>query len=90
MTSQPLWIEELKSERGLLAKADRDIEQGWLRWRRQQQVVARFRVCGRPSQASDQLLAVTSQILVEWEKHRGLIAQRIAYLEARLSVRESA
>jgi hypothetical protein len=85
---QPPWIEELKSERGLLAKAEHDIDEGWLRWRRQQQLVAELRVRGRPSQVSDKLLIVTSQLLIEWERHRSLIRQRIDYLEDRLSVRD--
>ena len=78
------WTEELESERGLLAKAERDIEEGWLRLRRQQQVVAGIRDRGRQSHASDHLLMLTSQVLVEWERHRSLIVQRIAYLEERV------
>jgi hypothetical protein len=78
--SQLRWAEELKSERALLAKADRDIEEGKQRLRRQVDIAARIRDHGQ-SPASDRLISLTSQLLIEWEKHRSLIVQRIAYLE---------
>ena len=81
---QSPWSEQLRSERALLAKAERDIAQGWLRLRRQQQLVALLRAGRHPSPASDHLLAVTSQVLIEWERHRSLIVQRIAYLEEQI------
>jgi hypothetical protein len=75
---------ELQSERQQLAKAVRDIEDGWGRLRRQQRVIADLRAGGHNIQEAERLAELMSTTLIEWELHRGLIEQRILYLEGRL------
>jgi hypothetical protein len=72
---------ELQLELQQLAKADEDIESGRRRLQRQQATVANLRAGGRNTIEADRLLELTSKTLIEWERHRSLIAQRIVYLE---------
>lgn len=73
---------ELDAERRLLKKAYVDIEEGWTRLRHQQDRVALLRTAGLGGvPEAEHLLQVMMQTLVEWERHRTLIEQRIAYLE---------
>jgi 2,3-bisphosphoglycerate-independent phosphoglycerate mutase len=75
---------ELQTERDQLAKAELDISAGWSRLRRQQQAVVDLRAGRHNTQQAERLVAVTSETLVEWERHRVLIEQRIAHLQERL------
>lgn len=75
---------ELQTERNHLAKAQRDIEDGWLRLRRQQQAVAGLRDGGHKTGEADRLVDLTLKTLTEWERHRSLIEARILYLEGKL------
>ena len=81
---EPALRAELQTERDHLAKAKRDIEDGWLRFRRQQKVVADLRAGGNDTRAAERLVELTSETLTEWERHRSLIEQRILYLEGKL------
>ena len=73
---------ELDAERRLLKKADVDIEEGWSRVRDQQDRVMSLRTAGLGGlREAEHLLQVMMQTLVEWERHRTLIEQRIAFLE---------
>ncbi len=84
-------LEELDRERQVLQKADADIGLGKLRIRNQQKVVARL---GEPESDTDdadtvqarRLLQILSDTLLEWEHHRVLIRERIAYLEKQVAV----
>jgi hypothetical protein len=76
---------ELEIERELLVKAERDIERGRLRLQRQQQTVAELRACGRNTKEAERLVELTSKTLIEWERHRSLIEQRILCLKGRPS-----
>lgn len=73
--------EELRRERAVLVKAELDIEQGWERLRGQQDLVSRLQITGRDTAQSERLVQLMKQTLVEWERHRRLIEQRIAHLE---------
>jgi hypothetical protein len=73
--------EELRAEQRLLLKADLDIEKGRNRLRDQQELMGSLRDAGKDTRQAERLVHVFSRILVEWERHRVLIAQRIAYLE---------
>ena len=73
---------ELDAERRLLKKADVDIEEGRSRVRDQQDRVMSLRTAGLGGLGeAEHLLQVMIQTLVEWERHRTLIVQRIAFLE---------
>lgn len=71
----------LSIERDLLAKAETDLAQGRLRLRSQQAMLAVLRSGGLDCKEVERLTEVTGQMLVQWERHRSLIEQRILFLE---------
>ena len=77
---------ELESEKRLLKKADADIEAGWYRLRNQQDLVTSLRAGGHNTTEAERLVDLMSDTLVEWERHRVLIQERIVYLEGKTSV----
>lgn len=74
-------VEELKSERAQLLKAHKDIEDGWTRLRNQEGLVEGLQAGGHDIRQAEHLVVLMKQSLVEWERHRILIEQRVAYLE---------
>ena len=74
-------ILELESERRLLRKADADIESGRERLRLQLQLLATLREAGHNVVEAERLVNLLGSVLAEWERHRTLIEQRVAYLE---------
>ena len=80
----PNWTEQLRSERRLLIKAKVDIEEGWRRLRDQQELLERCQRAGHDTGQALHLARSLKETLVEWERHRSLIEQRIAYLEAQV------
>jgi hypothetical protein len=71
---------ELERERAALVCADRDIASGRDRVERQRELVMSGRL-NRPDMAeAERLLATMEAALAEWERHRVLIVDRIAYL----------
>jgi hypothetical protein len=87
MTAMPYSdrTEELSREQNLLCKAETDIEQGWGRLRDQQDLVSYLQSAGRDTREADRLVQLMKRTLVEWERHRRLIEQRVAYLEKGVS-----
>ena len=88
MTSMPHpenRAEELLSEQKLLSKAETDIEQGWTRLRNQQDLLSELQRGGRDTNEAARLVQLMKGTLVEWERHRRLIEQRVAYLEKGVS-----
>jgi hypothetical protein len=82
MAAQPQSrIEELRSEKALLLKAESDIEQGWKRLRNQQELLLELQAGGHDTRQAERLILLLQSTLVEWERHRALIEQRVAYLE---------
>ncbi|MBR0874292.1 hypothetical protein JQ633_28325 [Bradyrhizobium tropiciagri] len=79
------WAEQLRSERALLVKADVDIEQGWRRVRDQQDLLDWLQRAGHDTAQAERLVGLLKQTLIEWERHRTLIVQRVAYLEDRVT-----
>jgi hypothetical protein len=75
---------QLHQEQGELSKAQWDITQGWHRLRNQEQVLSRLQASGRNTREAERLVLLTKGILLEWEKHRELIEQRIAHLESEI------
>ena len=73
--------EELKTEKALLLKADRDIEEGRKRLRNQQDLLQDLREGGHDTKQAEYLVMLLAQILVEWEQHRTLIEQRVVHLQ---------
>jgi hypothetical protein len=73
--------EQLRAEKDLLIKAEKDIEDGWKRLRNQQQLRDDLQAGGHDFTQAERLVLVLKQILIEWERHRLLIEQRIDYLE---------
>jgi len=77
--------EQLRQERLLLEKADVDIEEGSLRIRAQQARVQELQAGGYDSRQAERLVELLEQTLVEWERHRTLIIQRVNFLQNELS-----
>ncbi len=73
--------EQLKVEKTLLLKAERDIEDGWKRLRGQQRLLADLQAAGQDSKQAARLAQLLQQTLIEWERHRALIEERVSYLE---------
>lgn len=80
------WTEQLASERRQLVKADRDIEQGLQRISDQEDRIRELSACGHDSRQAERLVDVLRQTLREWQRHRILIEQRIAYLEQQVDL----
>jgi hypothetical protein len=74
-------IEELRAEKTLLLKAESDIEEGWKRLRQQQDLLLEMYAAGRDTRQAERLIDLLKSTLIEWERHRVLIEQRVAYLE---------
>jgi hypothetical protein len=77
--------EQLRQEQLLLEKADVDIEEGSLRIRAQQARVQELQAGGYDSRQAERLAELLEQTLVEWERHRTLIIQRVNFLQNELS-----
>ncbi|OKO80224.1 hypothetical protein AC629_27750 [Bradyrhizobium sp. NAS80.1] len=73
--------EQLHAEERLLVKADADIDQGWQRIRNQEDLVRELQAGGHDSGHAERLVDLLKQTLVEWERHRTLILQRVNYLQ---------
>ncbi|MDD1516619.1 MULTISPECIES: hypothetical protein [Bradyrhizobium] len=72
---------QLDAERRLLVKADQDIESGWQRVRNQEDRVRELMAGGHDTCQAERLVDLLRQTLVEWERHRTLIEQRVAFLQ---------
>ncbi|HET7887504.1 MAG TPA: hypothetical protein VFL62_14875 [Bradyrhizobium sp.] len=73
--------EQLRIEKMLLIKADKDIEDGERRLRNQQQLLSDLRAAGHDATQAERLVSLLQQTLIEWERHRVLIEDRVNYLE---------
>ncbi|WP_245312853.1 hypothetical protein [Bradyrhizobium macuxiense] len=72
---------QLLLEQQLLVKAETDIEEGWVRIRKQEELLDYLHAGGHDTRQAERLIEVLKETLVEWERHRGLIQQRINFLE---------
>ncbi|WP_439366923.1 hypothetical protein ACNJYD_16350 [Bradyrhizobium sp. DASA03005] len=72
---------QLDAEQRLLVKAEHDIESGWLRVRDQEDRLLELMAGGHDTCQAERLVDLLKQTLVEWERHRILIEQRVAYLQ---------
>ena len=79
--------EQLRLEKTLLIKAEKDIEEGWKRLRSQLQLRDDLLAGGHDSKQAERLVELLKQTLIEWERHRVLIEERIDYLEGQVEVR---
>jgi hypothetical protein len=73
--------EQLKIEKTLLVKADYDIEEGRQRLGNQEDLLLELRAGGHDTRQAERLVDLMKTTLAEWERHRVLIEERIAYLE---------
>jgi hypothetical protein len=73
--------EQLHAEQRLLVKANADIDEGWRRIRDQEDRVRELRGAGHDVRQAERLVDLLRQTLVEWERHRTLIVQRINDLQ---------
>ena len=71
---------QLDTEQNLLVKADKDIEEGWKRIRDQEDRVRELMAGGHDTRQAERLVNLLRQTVVEWERHRVLIEQRVEYL----------
>lgn len=72
---------EIAAEKWLLLKAEVDIEEGWSRLRSQEDLLSSLRASGQNTAQAERLVELFKGTLIEWERHRVLIEQRIAHLE---------
>ncbi|MCA1497865.1 MULTISPECIES: hypothetical protein [Bradyrhizobium] len=72
---------QLDAEQRLLVKAEQDIESGWQRVRNQEDRVRELMAGGHDTCQAERLVDLLKQTLVEWERHRTLIEQRVAFLQ---------
>ena len=72
---------EIKAERSELERVHCELELGRNRLQSQRQLVAHLREQGRDVTQAERLAGLLDQTLEQWELHRSLIEQRIAYLE---------
>jgi hypothetical protein len=77
---------EIEAEKQQLLKAEADIENGWNRLRNQEDLTNSLRASGHNTAEAERLVQILKSTLVQWERHRQLIVERIAYLQARRSV----
>jgi two-component system, chemotaxis family, protein-glutamate methylesterase/glutaminase len=73
--------QEIAAEKRQLARAHVDIEQGRNRLRNQQDLLSSLEMSGRSTGEAERLVQLFKRTLLEWERHRTLIEQRIDYLE---------
>jgi hypothetical protein len=73
--------EQLRVEKAHLIKADKDIDEGRKRLRNQQQLLSDLQAAGHDSSQAERLVDLLQQTLLEWERHRVLIEERVTYLE---------
>jgi hypothetical protein len=73
--------EQIRTETVTLQKADRDIREGWERLLHQQILLLDLQARGSQSKEAERLVELLRETLQEWERHRVLIVQRLAYLK---------
>ncbi len=78
--------EQLRKERELLVKAEADIEEGWTRLRTQEDRVREMQGGGHDTRLAQKLVSTLRQTLIEWERHRALIEQRVVYLKGQVDL----
>ena len=71
--------EKLRAEKNL--KAETDIEEGWKRLRNQEDLLLELEADGHDTKVAARLVELLKSTLIEWERHRALIEDRVAYLE---------
>jgi len=72
---------QLDAEKALLINADHDIEDGRNRLRNQEDLLLSLQTAGHDTRQAEQLVQLLRRTLIEWERHRVLIEERVAYLE---------
>ncbi|MCP3373622.1 hypothetical protein [Bradyrhizobium cajani] len=77
--------QQLDAEQRLLVKADRDIAEGSQRVRDQEDRVRELEAGGHDTRQAQRLVDLLKQTLIEWERHRVLIAERVTYLERQVA-----
>ncbi len=75
--------DEIRAEEQQLGKADVDIDAGRQRLESQQQLIAYLAASGKDTALAERLAALLQDTLAEWQQHRTLMAQRLAYLQER-------
>lgn len=74
---------EIETERRHLRQAETDIGRGLDRLRNQRDLLDALQASGRNTSEAERLAEVLEATLSEWQRHRALIEQRLAYLRAR-------
>ena len=81
--------QQLREEQRLLVKADVDIQEGWERIRKQEELVQDLQASGYDARQAERLVDLLKQTLLEWERHRTLIIQRVNYLQQEVDLASS-
>ena len=74
--------EQLRAEKALLVKADSDIQEGVKRLRNQEDLLLELQAAGHDTRQAERLVQLMKDTLTEWQRHRILIEDRVAYLES--------
>jgi hypothetical protein len=74
---------EIRAEELQLHKATADVSAGQARLRNQECLLAGMAGRSRATAPAERLVALLRDSLIEWERHRVLIEQRLAYLRER-------
>lgn len=75
---------EKYAEETQLRKADADIATGRLRLHNQERLIETLKASEQTTGEAERLAVLLRGVLTEWERHRSLIVQRLAYLGDRL------
>jgi hypothetical protein len=74
--------DKIAEERALLLRATRDVIDGQVRLGRQYELLNEMRIKRLDTRHAERLIEVLSATLEQWERHRVMIGERLAYLEA--------
>ena len=72
---------EIATEKSELERVDAELKLGRNRLQNQRQLVADLRMQGHDVTQAERFAGLLDQTLQQWECHRSLVKQRIAYLE---------
>lgn len=76
---------EIRTKQDQLRRSNASISAGLRRLRKQEDLIRRLKAAARPTGEAERLGALLRDNLAQWERHRALIEQRLAYLKGRAS-----
>lgn len=77
---------EMRAEEDQLRRSHACISAGLRRLRQQEDLIRHLKAAARPAGEAERLGALMRDNLAQWERHRALIEQRLAYLRGRVGL----